>query len=122
MELLIMLLLPLPIGFFIKNAMAGYVTYIAVHGFAFTFQTLYLILGWIGGDSSAFGTYPNPDGADTIAYGVVNLAIFLAGLGLVWLGQYLATRRRRPSEANSGPLTTAGVDGALSSSHSNPPA
>ncbi|MFC5994612.1 hypothetical protein ACFQE5_10370 [Pseudonocardia hispaniensis] len=109
MELIIMLLAPFPIGFFVKNRMAAYLSYITVHGFAFTYQSTYLVLFWIGGESTAFGTYPNPDEGEILAYGGVNLAIFLVGLGLVALGQWLAARRRRTAAANRGPHTAAEV-------------
>lgn len=101
MELLVMLLIPLPIGFFVRNRVAGYLAYIAVQGFAFTFQTLYLLLDWIGGEAAAFGTNPpHADAMATLSYGAVNAVIFLAGLGLVRLGQHLAARRaaKRPTK------------------------
>ena len=42
MELIVMLLAPFPIGFFMRNRLAAFVTYIALHGFVFTFQSLSL--------------------------------------------------------------------------------
>jgi predicted Na+-dependent transporter len=95
MELLIMLLVPLPLGFFVRRLIVAYVAYIAIHGFAFTYQCLYLTLGWIVGESTAFGRYPTMDGSEVLAYGGVNLAIFVVGLCLVALGHRIAGRRRR---------------------------
>ena len=34
-----MLLAPFPIGFFIRNRMAAYLAYVALHSFVFTFVT-----------------------------------------------------------------------------------
>ena len=44
MELIIMIVTAFPIGFFIKSRTAAYITFIAVHGFAFTFQSADLII------------------------------------------------------------------------------
>jgi hypothetical protein len=92
MELLIMLLVPFPIGYFIRNRLAAYLAYVAVHSFVFTFQSTSLLKEWVGGDHSAFAKDPN---ASDWAYAVVNLAIYAAGLGLVALGQWVGSRRRR---------------------------
>ena len=75
-----MLLAPLPIGYFIRNRMAAYLAYIALHSFVFTFQSTTLLKEWNGGDYSAF--VKNPAAVDW-SYGLVNLLIFAAGLGLV---------------------------------------
>ncbi|WP_426513749.1 hypothetical protein ACPPVO_25955 [Dactylosporangium sp. McL0621] len=87
-----MLVLPLPIGFFVRRRVAAFVAYVGVHGFVFTFQTAVLLAAWVRGDTSAFPA--NPTTADMVPYAVVNAIIFGAGLGLVWLGHRLATRRR----------------------------
>jgi hypothetical protein len=52
----------------------------------FTFQSVDLIIEWAGGSKAAFGPYPNADKSEIWSYGVVNLVIFAAGLGLVALG------------------------------------
>jgi hypothetical protein len=93
-ELIIMLLAPLPIGYFIRNRIAAYLAYVALHSFVFTFQSTTLLKEWNGGDYSAF--VKNPAVVDW-SYGVVNLLIFAAGLGLVTLGSWLSARRRRPA-------------------------
>jgi hypothetical protein len=41
MELIIMLLAPLPVGYFIRNRMAAYLAYVALHSFVFTFQLFF---------------------------------------------------------------------------------
>jgi hypothetical protein len=89
-----MLLAPLPTGYFIRNRMAAYLAYVALHSFVFTFQRATLLKEWNGGDYSAFVN--NPATVDW-SYGLVNLLIFAAGLGLVALGSWLAARRRRPA-------------------------
>ena len=89
-----MLLAPLPIGYFIRNRMAAYLAYIALHSFVFTFQSTTLLKEWAGGDYSAY--VKNPAAVDW-SYGLVNLLIFAAGLGLVTLGSWLSARRRRPA-------------------------
>jgi hypothetical protein len=93
-ELIIMLLAPFPIGYLIRNRMAAYLAYVALHSFVFTFQSTTLLKEWNGGDYSAF--VKNPAAVDW-SYGLVNLLIFAAGLGLVTLGSWLSARRRRPA-------------------------
>jgi hypothetical protein len=94
MELLLTLVAAFPIGFLIRNRLAAFVVYLAAHGFVFTFQTLVLLVAWTGGSGEGFGPYPQGSTADVVSYGLVNLAIFAAGLGLVYLGHRLAARRR----------------------------
>jgi predicted Na+-dependent transporter len=94
MELILMVLAPFPIGFFVRNRLAAFVTYIALHGIVFTFQTLNLILEWAGGSQEAFGPYPKSSSGNVFSYGAVNLVIFGVGLALVYLGSRLAARRR----------------------------
>ena len=93
-----MLLAPLPIGYFIRNKMAAYLAYVALHSFVFTFQSTTLLKEWNGGDYSAFTR--NPAAVDW-SYALVNLLIFAAGLGLVTLGSWLSARRRRPSRSHA---------------------
>lgn len=57
-----MLLAPFPIGYFIRNRMAAYLAYVALHSFVFTFQSTTLLKEWTGGDYSAF--VKNPATAD----------------------------------------------------------
>jgi hypothetical protein len=91
MELILMLLLPLPLGYLIASRTAAFLAYVAAHSFLFTFQTMTLLRGWVGGDTHAFARDPN--GLEW-SYALVNLAIYGAGLGLVALGHRLAQRRR----------------------------
>jgi hypothetical protein len=91
MELLILLLVPLPLGYLIRQRITAYLAYVGVHSFTFTFQTLALTREWVGGDTAAFDKDP---GAAPWSYGLVNLVIYAAGLGLIALGHRLADRRR----------------------------
>jgi hypothetical protein len=95
-ELIIMMLAPLPIGYFIRNRMAAYLAYVALHSFVFTFQSTTLLKEWNGGDYSAFAR--NPAAVDW-SYALVNLLIFAAGLALVTLGSWPRARRSRPAPA-----------------------
>jgi hypothetical protein len=98
MELIVMIAVAFPIGFFVKSRTAAYISYIAIHGFVFVFQSTDLIIEWAGGSKSAFGPYPKAS-SQIWGYGLVNLVIFGAGLGLVALGYYVATRRRTKAAA-----------------------
>ena len=87
-----MLLLPFPVGFFVRNRLAAFVIYIAAQSFVFTFQTMELLREWVRGSTAAFPA--KVTNFDTFSYGIVNLLIFAVGLGLVWLGHRLASKRR----------------------------
>ena len=91
MELIAMVLAPFALGYLIRDRLAAFVAYIAVHGFVFTYQTLELTREWVGGSTHAFAKDPD---ASAWPYALVNAIIFGAGLGLVWLGHRLASRRR----------------------------
>ena len=91
MEPIIMLLAPFPLGYLIRNRMAAYLAYVALHSFVFTFQSTALLKEWTGGNYSAF--VKNPAATDW-AYGLVNIAIYAAGLGLVALGSWAGAKRR----------------------------
>ena len=62
MELIIMLIAPFPIGYFIRNRVGAYLTYVALHSFVFTFQSTTLLKEWNGGDYSAFVKNPGCGG------------------------------------------------------------
>ncbi|MFG1689431.1 hypothetical protein ACGFNP_55435 [Nonomuraea sp. NPDC049269] len=95
MELIVMLLLPLPLGYFLRPKVAAYLAYIGAHSFVFTFQTMTLFKAWAGGDYDAFAKDPNQP---EWAYAVVNLVIYATGLGLVALGSWLRARQARRSD------------------------
>lgn len=78
----------LPLGFFCRSAGAACLAYVAVYTWAFVFQTLYLLLAAIGGDTSAFSPDEFP-----LSYGIVALAVYAVGFALVALGRHLRGRR-----------------------------
>ncbi len=90
-------LLAFPLGFFLKSRLAANTAYAIAYLWAFAFQTLYLLLDSLGGgDAPAFvaGEFP-------WSYGMVTLAIFLAGFAVVSLGHWVRARR--------SPLATASM-------------
>jgi hypothetical protein len=94
-ELILMLLLPFPLGYLIRQRVVAYLAYVGVHAYVFTFQTMTLLKAWTGGDRSAFGADPQAVPWD---YAAVNIAIYGAGLGLVALGHRLRDRRRTKAQ------------------------
>jgi hypothetical protein len=90
MELIVTLAVAFPLGYFIRQRLVAYLAYVALHSFGFTFQSTQLTREWVGGSAHAF-----PKNADTVpwAYGLINLAIYGLGLGLVTLGGVVAARR-----------------------------
>lgn len=88
---LVAVLLAFPFGYFIASRPAANVAYAIAYLWAFTFQTLYLLRAWVGGDHSAF---PEDPEALPVSYGIVALSIFAAGFGLVSLGHLIRQRRR----------------------------
>lgn len=92
MELIIMVIVAFPLGFFIRNRMGAYLAYIAVHSFVFSFQNMELVREWTGGDYSA---YPKDPSSVPWSYGLVNLLVYGVGLGLVTLGYVVRARRRK---------------------------
>jgi len=89
------ILLAFPLGYLVRSRLAASTTYAIAYLWAFTFQTLYLLLdslsnGDVLNDSPAFdaGEFP-------WSYGVVTLAIFLVGFGLVNLGHWVRARSSR---------------------------
>lgn len=102
MEIIVLLLAPLPLGLLVRNRTAGFVAYTALHAYVFTFQSVALVVGWVSGDGrSAFGPYPAADTGEVWAYGLVNLVVYAVGLGLLVLGQRVAARRRSARAATS---------------------
>ena len=99
MELLL-LIAPLPLGFFLRSRMAAFVAYIALHSFVFTFQSTSLTLSWVRGSDEAFES----SGATPWPYLLVNAVIYGIGLGLVALGAWL---RQRRSSRRTAPVDLA---------------
>jgi hypothetical protein len=84
------LLVAFPLGFFVRSRVVATLTYAIAYLWAFTFQTLYLLLDMLEPDGdTAFeaGGFP-------MAYGLVTATVLVVGLGLVQVGHLLAGRRR----------------------------
>ena len=78
-----------PLGYLVRSRLAANTTYAVAYLWAFTFQTLYLILDVINDSADpAFEKQEFP-----LAYGLVTVSIFAAGFGLVALGRYVRDRR-----------------------------
>ncbi|VXA94646.1 hypothetical protein [Aeromicrobium sp. 9AM] len=95
---IVTVLLAFPLGFFLRSHLAANVAYAIAYLWAFTFQGLYLTRMWVGGDDSAFPK--NPD-TMPVGYGLVTLAIFAVGFGLVAVGQRVGSRRRSKAPAHA---------------------
>jgi hypothetical protein len=95
------------LGYFLRSRLAANTAYAVAYLWAFTFQTLYLMLDSLnGGENPAFETDTFP-----VSYGVVTLAIFLVGFGLVNLGHWVRRRRQessRSSRTGTSATATAG--------------
>jgi hypothetical protein len=84
-------LMAFPLGWFLRSEAAAHTAYALAYLWAFTFQTLYLLLYSLGDVSDpAFeaGGFP-------LSYGVMTLLVLLVGLGLVRAGHALRARRLR---------------------------
>lgn len=80
--------LAVALGYFLTSRPAANTVYAIAYLWAFTFQTLYLLLDALGDSTEpAFEAGDAPWG-----YGVVTLGIFLAGFALVALGHCLRER------------------------------
>jgi hypothetical protein len=97
MVAVVTVLLAFPLGFFVRSRLAASTAYAIAYLWAFVFQTLYLTLDSLGGgENPAFepGEFP-------LDYGIVTLAIFGVGFGLVNLGHWLKARSSRTGTSAS---------------------
>jgi hypothetical protein len=93
-----------PLGFFLRNRLAANTAYAIAYLWAFVYQTLYLVLdSFGGGEEPAFEAQEFP-----LSYGLVTLAIFLVGFGLVQLG-HRAGRGRRDRRQESSRSSRTGT-------------
>ncbi len=103
MNIVFTILVALPVGLFVRTRRTALLVYLIADLFVFTFQTLDVLLNWMAGNAGiggaqAFGSSPDAfpihySAPDVIAYGIVNLIIVLAGIGLVLLGHQIRARR-----------------------------
>jgi hypothetical protein len=99
MELILMLLLPFPLGYLIASRTPAFLAYVAAHSFLFTFQTMTLIRAWVGGDTHAFARDPN---SLEWSYALINLAIYATGSAWSRSATGLPKRRRARRTASAG--------------------
>ena len=93
------------IGFFLSSRLAASTTYAVAYLWAFTFQTLYLLLEMLdGADKPAFETDTFP-----VGYGVFTLVVFGIGFALVALGHRAGRgwRGRRQDSSRSSRTGTS---------------
>jgi hypothetical protein len=92
-----------PLGYLLSNRLAAHTTYAISYLWAFVFQSVYLLLDSLnGGKDPAFETSTFP-----LSYGVVTLAVFTVGFGLVELGHRAGRGRRERRQASSrSPVST----------------
>jgi hypothetical protein len=97
-----------PLGYFVRSRLAASTTYAIAYLWAFTFQTLYLVLDMLSdghtlNDDPAFAPDEFP-----WQYGLVTLLIFAAGFGLVNLGHWVRQRRQASSRSeDTGTIASA---------------
>lgn len=91
---IVTVLLAFVLGFKMTSWFAANVTYALAYLWAFTYQTLYLLLDSIGGgDAAAFPLEEFP-----LAYGLATLSVLGVGFVLVAAGHWVAGRRHTPRE------------------------
>ena len=87
-----------PLGFFLSNRLAANTTYAIAYLWAFVFQGTYLMLDSLNNSKdAAFDAAEFP-----WAYGLVTVAIFAVGFGLVQLGHRVGRGRRQRRQIRSG--------------------
>jgi hypothetical protein len=94
MVAIVTVLFAFPLGFFLRNRTSAYLAYVAIFGYSFTFQTLYLLRAWVGDNNEAFSADPDKPPLDYLA---VTGAIYLVGFLLITVGHRLGAKRRNRS-------------------------
>jgi hypothetical protein len=92
----------LPLGLLVRSRTAAFLAYGLAFAHVFTFQTAQLVLEATRGSDDAFGDLSSEDWnwfGDTIGDFTFTTAIYLIGLGLVFAGIRLRTRRERTRAA-----------------------
>lgn len=87
---IVTILLAFPFGFGLRSRMAANTAYAVAYLWAFTFQTLYLMLDSMQPNAT------NPAyeaGEFPLAYGLLTLGVFAVGFALLEAGHRLAQRR-----------------------------
>jgi hypothetical protein len=104
MNLLVTPVLVVFIGLIVRSRLIATLLYLVIEAILFTFQTLTVLLGWLGGELTVFedGMFgPTPTGlplvldeGDLWSYGLVNLAIMVVGVALIVVIVTLRNRSR----------------------------
>jgi hypothetical protein len=93
-------LVAFPLGWFVRNRVAGFLAYGLLMAHLYTFQTANLVMEWVNGADAAFAQTTSRSLLDVSwGYLAVTSFIYAIGLGLVALGQQLRLRRDRRREA-----------------------
>jgi hypothetical protein len=101
MNLVYTLLVAFPLGYFLAERRHALTAYLVAGSFLFSFQSVGLLLDYLAHRGrSAFGPFPSdlPIGYSNTeywGYGMVNLVITTAGIGLIVLGSVVRRRRQR---------------------------
>jgi hypothetical protein len=106
-------LLAFPLGYFVRSRSAANTAYAIAYLWAFTYQSFYLVLDIVDGQRDAASPEEFP-----WQYGVVTLAVFGVGFGLVALGR--RTRTRRADRLDGRPSTQRPADGVGTSGEADP--
>lgn len=85
------ILMAFPLGYFLKSHLAANVAFAIAYLWAFTYQTLYLMLDSIANPGSKSAAY-SPDEFPW-SYGIVTLTIFGVGFALIAAGRLVRQRR-----------------------------
>lgn len=94
MILIATILTALPLGYLVRSRTAANLAYAVLFAQVFTFQTAFLVMGWVNGSASTFSQSERLVLGDTIAYLIVSSAIYAMGFALVEAGHRLRERRR----------------------------
>jgi hypothetical protein len=87
-------LVAFPLGWFVRNRVAGFLAYGLLMAHLYTYQTALLVMEWVNGADAAFAQTSSTSLLDVSwGYLAVTSLIYAVGLGLVALGQRLRTRR-----------------------------
>jgi hypothetical protein len=108
MNVIFSLVASIGLGFFIRQRATAVFAYLIIDTFVFTFQTLSVLLTWMAakdgaGGAKAFGPFPTGfpvayKQSEVFAYGLVNLVIILAGVGLT-IGTHRVAAKRTAAKA-----------------------
>lgn len=99
MNIIYTLLAAFPVGYFITTRLLAILTYLSAGAIVFGFQSVGIVLDWLSNNQPvAFGSSPTHfpitySHSQFWGYGLLNLVVFILGVGLTVLGGHVATRR-----------------------------